>query len=87
MEKKEDKRPIYEPPCARDLSAPSASGVPTPRGLCVTGGQLVYPGECQAGDSPGGTGGVCSPTGMGPNFGKCTLGNAAVEGCQSGGAP
>jgi len=85
--KRKDRRPIYEPPRARDLSTSSVSGVSTPKGLCVTGGALQYPGECAAGDSPGGTGGVCSPTGMGPDFGKCTLGNAAVEGCQSGGTP
>ena len=85
--KRKNRRPIYEPPRARDLSASSVSGVSAPKGLCVSGGALVYPDECSPGGAPGGPLGVCSPTGMGPDFGKCTLGNAAVEGCQSGGAP
>ncbi len=82
-----DKRPIYKPPRARDLSASTVSGFPQPKGICAPGTNLVYPEECANGPSPFRGVGTCDPVGLGPGFGKCTQGNAAIEGCRSGGAP
>ena len=56
--KDKDKRPIYEPPRARDLSAVSVSGqrpcMPggSPFGLCKVGATLAPPGPCSNGQSP-----------------------------------
>jgi len=56
--KDKDKRPIYEPPKARDISAISVSGVvgpcqpgSYPYGSCLEGGSLS-PGPCLTGKSP-----------------------------------
>lgn len=75
-------RRLYEPPLARDLSAFGVSGQIGPMGMCTDGTALTSE-FCTAG--PGPTGGVCSPTGIGPEFGYCTLGDSAVEGCTTGG--
>ena len=76
------KKPQYEPPRARDLSALSVSGQ-GPAGACFNGYALTS-GECRDGTAP--VGGTCYPNGVSPDIGYCTIGNVAVEGCFPTGA-
>lgn len=78
---KDNERPLYQPPRARDLSAPTAHGQ-GPLGMCVDGSSLTSE-SCSDGGTP--EGGECSPNGLSPEYGYCTLGDFAVEGCSSGG--
>jgi hypothetical protein len=83
--KKKDMRPIYDPPRARDLSGASVSGFPVPQGMCVDGSTIVPAGICAPhGPVPGGGAGECTPQGSGQDFGTCSTGGAAIEGCNSG---
>ena len=76
-----DKRPTYEPPMARDLSAYSASGVgPAPKGMCLSG-TTPY-SSCQVGDIFQ-SGGTCNP-GNSPDEPKCTGGSMALVSCYAG---
>jgi len=82
MDNKKQK-PVYEPPFFRDLSGISASGGDVgPTGMCAPGGGLTSE-FCTDGGAP--AGGVCNPLGLGPEYGYCTYGDSAVEGCTSGG--
>jgi hypothetical protein len=83
--KEKDKRPVYDPPRARDISASSVSGFPVPQGLCVTGTALVYPIDCITGSAP--VIGACAPMGLAPEWGPCTTGQNVAAGCLSGGTP
>jgi hypothetical protein len=71
------KKKVYEKPSIVDLTGSSASG-----GICSSGGNLTS-SFCSNGPAP--AGGACAPTGIAPQYGYCTLGNDAVEGCSSGG--
>lgn len=83
MDNKKQK-PVYETPFFRDLSGISASGGDVgPEGMCVGGGNLTSEFCTPQGNSP--AGGSCEPFGVGPEYGYCTLGDSAVEGCNSGG--
>ena len=75
------KKLLYEPPFVTDISGLVANGQ-IDKGICMNGSELTFQ-ECEPlGNSP--TGGSCSPTGIGPQYGYCTTGNNAVEGCTSG---
>ena len=85
--KEKDKRPIYDPPRARDISGASVSGFPVPQGLCVAGTVLQYDTPCKDGAGPMEATDYCAPTGLGPQFSQCAAGTDAAQGCISGGAP
>ena len=81
--KEKNRRPIYEPPRARDLADNRVSGgSATPKAIC-------HPGDapfsvCRAG--PGVTPqGACAPVGGLPVEPKCDAGSAALVGCFAGG--
>ena len=76
------KKPQYEPPRARDLSALSVSGQ-GPAGMCLNGSGLTSD-NCTSGPSP--VGGKCDPNGVSPDYGYCNIGGAAAEGCFPTGA-
>lgn len=82
----------YVTPQARDLSGLGVSGVAKciggasvmgPYGMCLSGSGLTS-GECFGGGAP--EGGTCAPTGASPEYGYCTLGDVAVEGCRPTGS-
>jgi hypothetical protein len=78
-----EKRLQYEPPRARDLSSLSVSGAGVgPSGMCIDGSKLTFQ-ECSTGTGP--LGGNCDPNGVSPQYGYCSHGDVAVEGCISGG--
>ena len=76
--KKKDKRPIYEPPRAIDLSVGNASGELKPLGACWSG---TYPWhECKIGTQVAG-GTDCAPVGMNEQYPKCQVGSQALISC------
>ena len=81
--KEKDKRPIYEPPWARDLSGSSVSvhGI-RPLGICGPTGNTPYE-SCSTG--PGFTTGACYPNGLQPEQPSCSGGSSALVGCLAGG--
>jgi len=80
--KEKDRRPIYEPPMARDLADNPARGSSvTPNALCTTGSNPYA--DCSFGPAPPGTG-ACAPTGGLPVEPKCQTGSAALIGCIAG---
>ena len=76
---KKNKRFLYQPPKARDLTTHSASGGP-PQQSCRDGGGVTT-GNCQDGSLPAG---VCAPTGSIPQQGYCGPGGNAQGQCLSG---
>ena len=77
-----NKRPVYKPPRARDLSSSSVSGgKPKPYGICQ-GGSVPYT-NCDAG--PAFAAGACSPVGNLPDRPTCKGGSNALVGCIVGG--
>ena len=83
MHKTRQRRP-YEPPRARDLSTPLASGEVEPLGVCLIPGSQPY-AACSQGQSP--TGGACR-LGLGVNvLPQCRIGSVALVGCLNGGVP
>ena len=80
--KEKDKRPTYEAPRARDLSASGVSGAnPIPQAVCTDGSNPWS--TCVTGVGvAGGTG--CAPTGNSPVEPKCGVGSNALIGCISG---
>jgi hypothetical protein len=85
--KKEEKKPVYEPPFARDLSEECATGM-DPVGLCALGSHPFndcqfgssHQGGCSFGNSPSG----CSGGSM-PEHPSCRTGSSAMVGCVTGG--
>lgn len=74
-------RPLYEPPEARDLSAPTASGDVGPLGSCVNGTYPYY--SCVAGPDYFST---CSPTGATVDTSYCSGGSLhSRPACNHGG--
>ena len=88
---KKDKRPIYEPPRARDLSLESASGQIHPLGTCSFGGhpytQCIvgdtadYPSSC----APGSIVEECSAGSLVEEQPQCNPGSMALVSCWGGG--
>ena len=78
---KKDKRPKYEPPRARDLSAQSVSGQIGPLGTCSYGG-YPYTG-CQVGSIVGTP--ECSPGDQVEVYPQCRAGSWAHSACLAGG--
>jgi hypothetical protein len=76
------KKQIYEEPKSRDLSGFNVIGQVRPMGICQ-GGSSPISFTCADGPDPTQPS-VCSPTGLLPTYGRCTLGNNAVEGCHNG---
>lgn len=77
-----DKRLIYEPPRARDLSAQSVSGQISPLGTCSYG-NYPYTG-CEMGTLAGGTP-DCSPGDQVEVYPQCRSGSWAHSACLKGG--
>jgi hypothetical protein len=78
-----DKRPIYEPPRVRDLSASSVSGGNVvPLGTCSSGPSPFE--DCRTGTTflPGVSGCV---GGDAPEKPQCNSGSFALSGCEAGG--
>jgi hypothetical protein len=76
-----NRRPSYEPPQARNLSAATVNGQ-GPEGMCISGTGLTFQVCTPLGATP--VGGACSPVGVSPTYGYCDFGNIAVEGCLTG---
>lgn len=74
---------LYEPPRAKDLSAPGVHGDVGPLGWCVDGTEPSTV-ACEWGfatEQPD----ACSPTGISPTLGKCSVGiDGTVSWCTSG---
>lgn len=79
---KKRKMRMYEAPRSRDLSGFNAVGQVSPQGICQVGhSPISY--TCAEGPNPTQPS-VCSPNGLLPTYGRCSLGNNAVEGCFTG---
>lgn len=79
-----NKRPVYEPPRARDLSAYSVSGGddgPSPMGTCAYGAKPYT--ACLAGTTP--FGGACSVGSLVDQQPQCNAGSMASVTCWTGG--
>jgi hypothetical protein len=77
-----NERRLYQAPQAVDLSGLSATGDGI-YGLCESG---TNPSTvtCQSGPSPYQNPASCFPTGNLPNFGRCGVGSAAMNICNTG---
>jgi hypothetical protein len=82
MKKKED-CPRYEPPQAKNLSDFGVRGDGT-KGFCSPGSTPVDWSQCSGGADPSQNPALCNPIGALPEWGGCTTGNNAVEGCLPG---
>ena len=80
-------RPVYEPPCAIDLSELNVTGQGGPKGVCFTGHAPVGAATCKPGTSPENTGYDCAPTGLNPEVGGCSTGTSPSALCYVGSAP
>jgi hypothetical protein len=78
---KKDKRPVYEPPRARDLSAQSVSGQIGPLGTCSFG-EHPYT-DCITGEMVGTA--DCSPGDQVEVYPQCRGGSWAHSACLQGG--
>jgi hypothetical protein len=76
------KRPIYEPPMAKDLSGQTATGDITPLGTCQPYGGHPYTG-CNAGTSVG-TPDCTTGLSVG-DYPQCRSGSFAHSACLAGG--
>ena len=82
--KDKDKRPIYEPPRARDLSVSSVSGGgPQPLGLCADG--IAPYNDCAIGEDTSDPSAGCHPVGgNAAHDPQCRPGSNASVDCKAG---
>lgn len=76
---------IYQSPKWHDLNQFNAIGQVSPEGICTAGGNPIYR-TCAEGSLPEQPAEYCNPNGLAPQFGRCTLGGIAAEGCKGGSA-
>ncbi|MBI5303643.1 MAG: hypothetical protein HY868_16020 [Chloroflexi bacterium] len=82
--KKKNGRPVYEPPRARDLSTPTASGL-GPLGMCLDGSTPAVE-TCTNGFFPAQDPSLCSPAGAAPRWAGCANGSIPFAVCSNGSA-